>query len=61
MKEGFTGHQCPKCGGNLFLTRDFYSWFEQCLQCAYIVYTDVVYEKGRGAGNARPDEAIKAE
>jgi hypothetical protein len=27
---------CPKCGGTLYLDRDFYGWYEQCLQCAYL-------------------------
>ncbi|MFH1032189.1 MAG: hypothetical protein V1767_06475 [Chloroflexota bacterium] len=26
---------CPRCGGDLFLDKDFDSWDEQCLQCAY--------------------------
>ena len=26
---------CPRCGGDLFIDRDFDGWHEQCLQCAY--------------------------
>jgi len=35
MKEGFTAKRCPKCGGNIFLDRDFNGWYEQCLMCSY--------------------------
>jgi hypothetical protein len=36
-------HRCPKCGGNLFLYNDHNGWYEQCLQCSFIVYLDTVY------------------
>lgn len=26
---------CPRCGGDLFVDKDMYGWYEQCLQCAY--------------------------
>lgn len=26
---------CPKCGGDMFIDRDFDSWYEHCLQCSY--------------------------
>ena len=26
---------CPRCGGDMFVDRDFDSWYEQCLQCSY--------------------------
>ena len=38
--------RCPKCGGNLFLDNDDMGWYEQCLQCSFIRYLDVVYENG---------------
>lgn len=31
-----TGGRCPKCGGNLYLDKDYNGWYEQCLQCAYM-------------------------
>jgi uncharacterized protein (DUF983 family) len=34
-KCGFTNKRCPKCGGNIFVDRDFRGWYEQCLQCGY--------------------------
>ena len=34
MREGFTPKRCPKCGGNIFMARDEYGWYEQCLQCS---------------------------
>ena len=27
---------CPRCGGDTFLDRDEYEWYEQCLQCGYV-------------------------
>jgi hypothetical protein len=28
--------RCPKCGGNLYLDKDYNGWYEQCLQCAFM-------------------------
>lgn len=39
-----TGGRCPKCGGNLYLDRDYNGWYEQCLQCAYMKDLVVVYQ-----------------
>ncbi len=33
VNQGFKSRRCPKCGGNIFIDRDIYSWYEQCLQC----------------------------
>jgi ribosomal protein S27AE len=30
-----THKQCPKCGGNIYLSADYYGRYEQCLQCGY--------------------------
>lgn len=35
MIEGFVRKRCPKCGGNVYLDRDNYGWYDKCLQCAY--------------------------
>jgi hypothetical protein len=39
-----TAGRCPKCGGNLYLDRDYNGWYEQCLQCAYIKDLAVVFQ-----------------
>ena len=26
---------CPRCEGDMFIAKDIYGWYEQCLQCAY--------------------------
>ncbi len=39
-----TTGRCPKCGGNLYLDRDYNGWYEQCLQCAYMKDLAVVYQ-----------------
>ncbi|RLC61512.1 MAG: hypothetical protein DRI01_08395 [Chloroflexi bacterium] len=35
MREGFVQKRCPKCGGNIYLDRDYHGWYEKCLQCGY--------------------------
>jgi transposase len=37
-------HRCPKCGGNLYIDKDYHGWYEQCLQCAYMRDLKVIYE-----------------
>ena len=27
---------CPRCRGAVLLDRDYYGWYEQCLQCGYL-------------------------
>jgi len=27
--------RCPRCGGDMFIDRDIYGWYEKCLQCGY--------------------------
>ena len=27
--------KCPRCGGDFFIEKDLYGWYEQCLQCSY--------------------------
>ncbi len=44
MRQLINGVRCPKCGGNLYLDRDYNGWYEQCLQCAYMKDLAVVYQ-----------------
>ena len=44
MGQLIVGGRCPKCGGNLYLDRDYIGWYEQCLQCAYMKDLGVVYQ-----------------
>ena len=39
-----TQGRCPKCGGNLYLDKDYNGWYEQCLQCAYMKDLALVYQ-----------------
>ncbi len=27
---------CPRCGGDIYIDRDWHVWYEQCLQCGYL-------------------------
>jgi len=35
MREGFVQKRCPRCGGNIYVEKDFCGWNEKCLQCGY--------------------------
>ena len=35
---------CPRCGGDIFTDRDWDGWFQQCLQCGYLQYMDIIAE-----------------
>ncbi len=37
-----THKQCPKCGGNIYLSADYYGRYEQCLQCGYTYDLDTI-------------------
>ena len=37
--------RCPKCGGNMYLDKDHYGWYEQCLQCSFVSNLKVVYQE----------------
>ena len=32
---------CPRCGGDVFIDRDHYGWYRECLQCGYMGTLDV--------------------
>lgn len=54
MKSGFIGKRCPKCGGNIYLDRDYSGWYEQCLQCSQMRYLETMVEvQGKITGNDR--------
>jgi hypothetical protein len=44
MTNWFTKKHCPNCGGNIYLERDLFSWYEQCLLCSKIWYLDTIVE-----------------
>jgi DNA-directed RNA polymerase subunit M/transcription elongation factor TFIIS len=55
-----TGGRCPKCGGNLYLDRDYNGWYEECLQCAYMKDLAVVYQsKKRTEKEAKESAYVK--
>jgi transposase len=45
MGKSNAAHRCPKCGGNLYMDKDYHGWYEQCLQCAYMRDLKVIYER----------------
>jgi len=53
IRGGFIEKKCPKCGGNVFLDRDHYGWYEQCLQCGYTRELEELVDAGEGAGQGK--------
>ena len=47
---------CPRCGGDVFVDREFDVWYAQCLQCSHRREVEVVEPKKRpvpaGAGRS---------
>lgn len=42
MRSSYSGmRKCPRCGGNIFLDRDFSSWYVECLQCSFSKDLDI--------------------
>ena len=44
MIIGFIKKHCPRCGGNVYLDRDYDGWYERCLQCSYTHYLDIIVQ-----------------
>jgi len=62
VREGFVKNRCPKCGGNLYLTKFVYGWYEKCLQCGYDVYlADIAEINNQKPGNNREEEKTSLE
>ena len=45
-----TAGRCPKCGGNLYLEKDYNGWYEECLQCGHMKDLAVVYQSQKKTG-----------
>lgn len=68
MLAGFIKEKrCPKCGGNIYLDRDYYTdgdfadWYsyQHCLQCGYIRYPDnIVQLAEKIVENSTPAEKV---
>ena len=56
METSKISQKCPKCGGRLFLYNGFDGWYEQCLQCSFIMYLDVVYDNSLKVDPERTSE-----
>lgn len=38
---------CPKCKGDVFIEKDMFGWYEQCLQCGHMHDLEVNDKKER--------------
>ena len=57
--RGPAGRRCPRCGGNIFLDRDYDGWYMECLQCSYTrdlnaLQVSPVIRQSHGKGEGRP-------
>ena len=54
-----SNHQerCSKCGGNLYIDKDHYGWYEQCLQCGFTCDLKVVCKNEKEAVFTTLEEA----
>ena len=58
MKSGFVQKRCPKCGGNIYLDRDYFGWYEQCLQCSHTRYLETIVQvQERVSNEGNPGQA----
>ncbi|MFQ6122139.1 MAG: hypothetical protein ACE5LA_03660 [Dehalococcoidales bacterium] len=57
MREGFIQGRCPKCGGNVYLDRDYYGCYEKCLQCAYTRDLKSIYKISKKVTRIRLGQA----
>jgi hypothetical protein len=55
QKSGFVARKCLKCGGSVYLDRDQFGWFEQCLQCGFVSDLKDLAK----TGNARVEQEIE--
>ncbi len=49
---------CPRCGGDLFLDRDIYSWYEECVQCGYVHDLKNIDEFNQLMSEAKQEAAV---
>lgn len=53
-----THKQCPKCGGNIYLSADYYGRYEQCLQCGYTFDIDSTAEDRQKQAAQRKEKSV---
>jgi ribosomal protein S27AE len=53
-----TQKQCPRCGGNIYLSSDYYGRYEQCLQCGYTCDLESAEKAQKQAAQLKEKAAI---
>jgi len=56
MRVRFVNKRCLKCGGNVYVDKDFYGWYEKCLQCGYTSDLQSIVEIREKVGKGSPDQ-----
>ena len=44
---------CPKCHGDLLFEKDYYGWYESCIQCGLMLYLPPVKSEIRSGESGR--------
>ena len=49
---------CPRCDGDMFIDRDLYGWYEQCIQCSYARDLKNTVKSGQRAYGEKEEEKM---
>jgi ribosomal protein S27AE len=47
MRRSAGSRRCPRCGGNIFMEKDYDDWQMNCIQCGYTRDLDIMSEPGQ--------------
>jgi hypothetical protein len=50
---------CPKCRGDVMLDKDYYGWYEQCLQCGFLRDLEIIAQVGQQPASSQPETKEK--
>jgi len=53
-----THKHCPKCGGNIYLSSDYYGRYEQCLQCGYTCDLETIDDHAKQAAKSKEESLV---
>ncbi len=57
VKNELSLKACPRCGGDLYISRDMYGEYQGCIQCGYMKDLDVRPKVGVGVKSSNKEAA----